>query len=279
LIRISFNLAEVEVFLACSALAIGAVIGSFLNVVIHRYPRGESVVFPSSRCPHCGHLIAWYDNVPILSFLVLGARCRSCKAPIAPRYLLVELANGLFYAAIILRTGVRIDFVLIAALVSMTIVLMYIDAEIQILPDVIDLPGIGIGVALATFGTAALGSDLVLALDWKDSVIGAAAGAGIILALAGLYYAWRRVEGMGIGDSKMLAMIGATVGWRPLYAVLLIGCVTGAVFGIATAVATRRTDLRLALPFGVFLGAAFLVILFFGEQYVFAWIPALRLGR
>src|SRR5437763_15903966 len=109
------------------AFAIGAIVGSFLNVVIHRYPREESIVFPSSHCPHCNAAIRWYDNIPLLSFLVLGARCRACRAPISWRYPLVELANALFYLALFLYTGPQVTFVLVAAVVSMTIALIYID--------------------------------------------------------------------------------------------------------------------------------------------------------
>lgn len=267
-----------ELLFSIAAFWVGAIFGSFLNVVIHRYPRSESVVFPPSRCPHCGERIAWYDNVPVLSYLILRARCRRCAAPISSRYPLVELANGLFFLALFQRTGISIDFLLLAALVSMTVALIYIDAEIQILPDVIDLPGIALGITLAVVGTAALRSDLILALNWLDSIIGAVAGAGVILGIAALYYLARRIEGMGMGDSKMFAMIGAVLGWRPLYAVLLIACVAGATFGISMALITRRKDLRFPLPFGIFLGLAFLIVLFFGD-YLFERFPVIALGR
>ena len=148
--------------LALFAFAFGAIVGSFLNVVIHRYPREESIVFPPSHCPRCNVRIAWYDNVPIVSYLILLARCRSCRMPISPRYPLVELANALFYLAIYLRTGVTIAFPLVAAIVSMIIVLIYIDADIQILPDVIDLPGIAIGIGLGAIGAGAMSSDLMI---------------------------------------------------------------------------------------------------------------------
>ena len=261
------------------ALVIGAIIGSFLNVVIHRYPRGESVVFPPSRCPRCKHHIAWYDNIPVLSYAVLAGKCRQCRGPIDLRYPLVEAANALFYLAIYLRAGLSVGAGIVAAIVSITITLIYIDADIQILPDVIDIPGIILGLLLAVSGLAAGSSDLLLALDWVDSLIGAAAGAAVILAVAAIYYAIRRIEGMGMGDAKMLAMIGAVIGWRPLYATMLTACVAGALTGGVMAVKSRRRDLRFALPFGTFLGLAFLVMLFFGERYVYSWIPVLRFGR
>jgi len=256
------------------AFAFGAIVGSFLNVVIYRYPRQESIVFPGSHCPHCNAPIAWYDNVPILSYAILGAKCRNCRAPISARYPLVELANGLFYLALFLRTGPAVAFPLLAAIVSMTIVLIYIDADIQILPDVIDLPGIVIGVALAASGAVPLDSDLSLAATLRESIIGAAAGAGCLILIAETYKLVRRAEGMGYGDVKMMAMIGGIVGWRWLFAVVMLASVAGAIVGLATA-ARSRDGLRTALPFGVFLGMAMLAIVFFGSIFV-QWLPTLR---
>lgn len=260
--------------LAFYAFAVGAIIGSFLNVVIHRYPREESIVFPASHCPHCGGRIRAYDNIPILSFLILRGRCRACRAPISARYPLVELANALFYVAIYQRTGATLAFLPLAAIVSMTIVLIYIDLEIQILPDVIDLPGIVIGLAI---GALHLGErvDMVVSESLLDSALGAALGAAILLLIALTYKLIRKTEGMGYGDVKMLAMIGAVVGYSPLLPVLFLASVIGAVSGLALAI-QRRSDLRFALPFGVFLGLAFLVVLFFGNT-LFRWYLALLL--
>ncbi|HUK36277.1 MAG TPA: prepilin peptidase [Vicinamibacterales bacterium] len=258
------------------AFALGAIVGSFLNVVIYRYPREESIVFPGSHCPHCNAAIGWYDNIPILSYIVLGARCRRCKAPISPRYPLVELANALFYLAIFLQTGPTVAFLLVAAIVSMTIALIYIDADIQILPDVIDLPGIAIGIAIAALGAMPVDAMLSTASTLRDSIIGAAAGAGVLIVIAESYKLIRRVEGMGYGDVKMLAMIGAVVGWRWLFTSVLFASIAGAAVGLAAA-ARSRAGLRTALPFGVFLGFALLVILFFGAILV-QWLPTLRWG-
>jgi leader peptidase (prepilin peptidase)/N-methyltransferase len=247
-----------------AAFAYGAVIGSFLNVVIHRYPREESIVFPPSRCPHCGAHIRPYDNVPILSYLWLLARCRACRAPISARYPLVELANALFYLAIFQRTGASWGFVPLAALVSMTIALIFIDLEIQILPDVIDLPGILIGLGMAALHFGALFPDLVLASTLLESVAGAALGGGVLLAIGMAYKLVRKVEGMGLGDVKMMAMLGAVLGWEPLLPVFLIASVTGAIVGVFVAARSER-GMKVAVPFGVFLGFAFLVVLFYGH--------------
>lgn len=254
--------------------AVGAIIGSFLNVVIHRYPREESVVFPPSRCPHCGGLIKPYDNVPILAWLWLRGKCRNCRGPIDIRYPLVELANGLFYLAIFQRTGVTLGFLPLAALVSMTIVLIYIDLEIQILPDIIDLPGTAIGLLVGALHLGALYPDLLLSKTLFESVVGAIVGSGSLLALALTYKLLRKVEGMGLGDVKMMAMLGATLGWEPLLPLLVIASVTGALVGVFVALKSRQ-GMQVALPFGVFLGLAFLVVIFFGNEISAVWFRML----
>jgi leader peptidase (prepilin peptidase)/N-methyltransferase len=250
---------------AATALGLGAIVGSFLNVVIHRVPRGESIVFPASHCPHCNTDIKAYDNVPVLSFLLLRARCRTCREPISWRYPLIELANGLLYLAIYERTGPTLGFVAVAALVSMTLVLIYIALEIQILPDVIDLPGIAIGLGVGALHLGALYPDLLLSRTFFESLTGAAVGAGMILVIRLTYQLIRGIEGMGLGDVKMMAMLGAVLGWEPLFPLLLLASLTGAIIGLALAAKTGK-GLQIALPFGVFLGLAFLIILFFGQE-------------
>ena len=246
------------------AFSIGAIVGSFLNVVIHRYPREESIVFPGSHCPHCNAAIRWYDNIPVLSFAVLRGRCRACGEGIAWRYPLVELANALFYLATFLYTGPTVAFVIVAAVISMTIVLIYIDADIQILPDVIDLPGIAIGIGAGALGLGVVNPALALSESLLDSLAGAAVGAAILLTIIGTYWLIRRAEGMGLGDVKMLAMIGAVTGWRTIPGVLLLAAVSGAVIGVPAALRSGR-GMQAALPFGIFLGIAFLAALFFGH--------------
>jgi len=246
------------------AFLLGAIIGSFLNVVIHRYPREESIVSPPSHCPECRTPIRWYDNIPIVSYVVLLGRCRSCRTPISPRYPLVELANALFYLAIYLHTGPTPGFILIAAAVSMLMLLIYIDAEIQMLPDVIDLPGIAVGVAIGALGLGTLYPALVLSDSIVDALAGGLVGAAVIIAVIGAYWLIRRIEGMGQGDIKMLAMIGATLGWRSVPGVLLLASVAGALIGVPMALRSTR-GMQMPLPFGVFLGIAAIAVLFFGE--------------
>jgi leader peptidase (prepilin peptidase) / N-methyltransferase len=263
----------VESIFAIAALALGAIIGSFLNVVIHRYPREESIVFPASRCPSCGTPIKPYDNVPVLSYLWLRGKCRSCRSPISFRYPLVEAANGLFYLAIFQRTGISVTFVPVAVLVSMFIVLIYIDADIQMLPDVITIPGVIIGAAAGALGLGALAPDLLLSLDWIDALLGAILGASIITAIILLYWLVRRIEGMGWGDVKMMAMIGAALGAKSVLPVLLLASVAGALIGLPMAM-RHENGMQVALPFGVFLGIATLGMLFFGPT-LWSWYLAL----
>ena len=259
------------------AVALGAIVGSFLNVVIHRYPREESIVFPASKCPHCATPIQPWDNVPVLAYLWLLGRCRACKAPISARYPLVELANALFYAAVFQRTGLTWGFIPIAALVSMTIVLIYIDLEIQILPDVIDLPGAAIGIAIGALHFGALYPDLLLSKTLLESVAGAMAGSGVLLAISLTYKLIRKVEGMGLGDVKMMAMLGAVLGWEPLFPLFVLASVTGAIVGLVVA-AKSEDKMMVAIPFGVFLGLAFLVVLFFGPTLWSLWMRLLLGG-
>jgi len=253
---------------SAGAFALGAIIGSFLNVVIHRYPLGESIVLPPSHCPHCKTHIRPYDNVPVLSWLWLGGRCRTCREPISPRYPLVELANALLYLALFQRTGLTIGFLPLAAFVSMLIALIYIDLDIQILPDVIDLPGVVIGLAIGATHIGAWYPDLVLSTTLLESLAGAAAGAGVLLAIALSYKLVRKIEGMGLGDVKLMAMIGATLGWEALFPLFLLASVTGAAVGILLMLRSGKGMAQLALPFGVFLGIAALVMLFFGRVFV-----------
>jgi leader peptidase (prepilin peptidase)/N-methyltransferase len=261
---------------ASFVFAIGAIVGSFLNVVIHRYPREESVVFPPSHCPHCAAHIRAYDNVPIFAWLWLRGKCRNCRGPIDVRYPLVELANALFYVALFQRTGLGLALVPLAALVSMTIVLIYIDLEIQILPDVIDLPGVAIGLLIGATHIGALAPDLLLSRTLLDSVAGAALGGGGLLAIALTYKLFRKIEGMGLGDVKMMAMLGAVLGWQPLLPLLVLASVVGAIVGLFVAWKSRK-GMQVALPFGVFLGLAFLAVLFFGNELYDVWVSLLLL--
>ena len=250
-------------FALAVAFGLGAIIGSFLNVVIHRWPAEMSIVTPPSHCPRCSNPIRWWDNIPVASWLALRARCRHCGEPISARYPLVEMANALLYAAIAMHTGLSLAFLPIAAVASMLIVLIFIDLDTQLLPDVVDIPGIFIGLLI---GWMSLGDSypLFLSSSLTDSLIGAAAGGGLLLLVAFSYKVLRKVEGMGLGDVKMLAMIGAVTGWQGIVPVLFVASFTGAIVGVIFGI-KQGSGLRVALPFGPFLGVATLLVLFFGE--------------
>jgi leader peptidase (prepilin peptidase)/N-methyltransferase len=235
---------------------LGLALGSFFNVCIGRLPAGESIVFPGSRCPSCRTPIRWYDNVPVVSWLVLGGRCRACREPISARYPIVEAATAL---AFVLQAWMFLDqpVLLVQRLVftSMLVILFGTDLETQRLPNVITLPGIPIGLAFA----------LVVPPGVMDCAIGAAGGGGVLWLLR---WAWKRatgVEGMGLGDVKMLAMIGAFLGWQQVWTVGFLASLAGAIVGIGLAVLGKRS-LQSRLPFGTFLALAAYVASLCGDQ-------------
>ena len=234
----------------------GLVAGSFLNVVIHRLPRGESVAFPGSHCPACGAPIRPYDNVPVLSWLFLRGRCRVCRAPISVRYPVVELTNALLWVAVFLRTPGWADFASGAFLCSACLALLAIDAEFRILPDRITLTGIVVGLALSFFSRVR---------SPVSSFAGAAIGAGGLWLVAFLYEKWKKVEGMGFGDVKMLGMIGAFLGPAGVIVTVLLSSVAGSLVGLLL-IAAKRGDRKMRLPFGVFLALGAIAAFFFGDD-------------
>ena len=233
------------------ALCVGAVVGSFLNVVIYRVPRGESVVKPRSHCPNCGHLIRWYDNIPVLSWLILRGRCRDCGAPISVRYPVVELVTAILTALIVSRYGLSVAMGEAVIFVWMSIALGLIDLEHQILPDVITYPAVVLGIA----GSLAGGLTTPL-----EAGLGIVVGGGIPIAVIVLYKAVRGIEGMGFGDVKYLAAIGAVLGVMGCLWVLIVAAILGALVGVGLMIAGRG-DGRTALPFGTFLAVASIVYL------------------
>jgi leader peptidase (prepilin peptidase)/N-methyltransferase len=244
-----------------TALLLGLVVGSFANVCVYRLPRRQSIVSPPSRCPSCGALIRARDNVPILSWLLLRGRCRSCRAPISPRYPAVEAANGLLWLALAVLRGPRAQTFVAMALVTALLVLSLIDLDHQLLPDAITLPGIAAGLA-ASF----LPGSPVRPLG---ALLAAAGGWLAFAAVAKAYQRLRGVEGLGQGDWKMAAMLGAFLGWPPMLLTVLLASVAGTLVGLG-AVALRGRDMRYALPLGTFLGAAGIVTVFFGDAML-AW--------
>jgi leader peptidase (prepilin peptidase)/N-methyltransferase len=251
-----------------AALLFGLVFGSFANVCIHRLPRGESVVRPPSHCPGCGRRIGALDNIPLLSFLVLRGRCRSCHGRISLRYPAVELANGLLWLALAVRLGPKPQAFVAMALVSALLVLSLIDFDHQILPDAITLPGTVVGLA-ASFLPGSPVTPLA-------SFLAAAGGFLCFAAVAKAYERARGIEGLGQGDWKMAAMLGAFLGWQKLLLTVLVASVAGTLVGLGL-VALRGRDLKHALPLGSFLGAAGIAVVFLGDA-VLTWYRGLLGG-
>ena len=237
----------------------GLIVGSFLNVCIHRLPRGESLIWPASHCAECSRPLAWYENVPIVSWLVLRGRCRTCGAPISGMYPLVELMTAVVFAGGVAVYGLTALLAVRLALASALVVLCMIDLRHRILPNTITLPGIAAGFASSWF----------LPPGWLSSLIGTAAGGGILFAIAEAYHRVRGQEGLGMGDVKMLAMIGAFLGWPLMMLTLVLASFAGSAVGVAL-LATGRGGMQSALPFGTFLALGALVAAVAGDG-VLAW--------
>jgi leader peptidase (prepilin peptidase)/N-methyltransferase len=240
------------------AFILGAVVGSFLNVCIYRLPKDESIVFPPSRCPGCGKNIRWFDNIPIISWLVLRGRCRSCSASISLQYPLVELTNGLLSLALFMRFGPSLAYIILFIFCSAMVVITFIDLEHQIIPDVISLPGIIAGFIFSFF---------IPQLGWLNSLLGILAGGGSLWLVAWLYELLTKKEGMGGGDIKLLAMMGAFFGWKAIPFIIFVSSLTGTVIGVSVMLAQKK-DSKLAIPFGPFLALGSIVYIFFGSRII-----------
>lgn len=236
---------------------LGMAIGSFLNVVIHRLPRGQSIVSPGSRCPKCGSTLRALDNIPVVSYLVLLGRCRQCAVRIPPRYPLVEIATAALFVLHYFAFGwtplLAVRLLFAAAMVA----LFAIDLEHHLLPDAITLPGIGVGLVASLF----------LPPGIRDALIGILAGGGVLWLIGEAYFRYSGEEGMGGGDVKMLAMIGAFLGWQLVIVTLVFSSIAGSVIGILLIV-TKRGGMKYALPYGTFLAIAALVASLSGAQIV-----------
>lgn len=249
-------------------LILGLIFGSFLNVCIARLPRHESIVRPGSHCPRCGAAVPARDNVPVISFLLLGGRCRSCRQPISWRYPAVELALAALWLLCWLKYGPTIEALGMAILSFLLLGLAAMDAETLSLPNSVTLPGVVLGII---YSGAVCGPSI-----WSHvrcallSAVWAAAASGILLAISGIYWLLRRRMGMGIGDAKLMALIAAWLGPAPALLVLFLASLTAAVFGIGMGVVRGRLDDAEPLPFGSFLSAAGLYAAFHG-QAILAW--------
>ncbi len=300
-----------EPILAAAIFALGLCFGSFLNVCIYRLPLGKSVVTPRSACPHCGNLIPLYHNLPVLSWLILRGKCRSCKQPISPRYLVIEVLTGLLFLGCYAHFGLTLAALKCVVLGYLLLGLIFTDAETKLLPDAMTLPGLALGIGfsllvpvndLASRIMPGMVSPVMSSeISWRlwslaDALLGAAVGASFLYGAAAIYLRARGVEGMGFGDVKLMAMIGAFLGTRLTVLTIFASSLAGSFFGLSTVLAvwikrTRRIQARgtasdisskeawrrawqsarLALryyemPFGVFLGSMAILSFLFGNR-------------
>ncbi|RWX47495.1 type 4 prepilin peptidase 1 Aspartic peptidase, MEROPS family A24A [Candidatus Electrothrix aarhusensis] len=240
----------------------GALIGSFLNVVIFRLPdETQSVVFPASHCPKCGTNLHWYENIPVLSYLALRGKCRTCKVPISLQYPVVELCMALLSLALYNEFGFSLILPFYFLFLAALLVIIFIDIHLQIIPDKISLPGILIGFASSFFNPL---------VSWQESGLGILLGGGILYAVAKGYLLIAKRDGMGMGDVKLLAMIGAFLGYQCLLYVIFFSSLTGSVVGIA-AMFQQKKGGQTRIPFGPFLSLAALSWLFFQEDILAVW--------
>lgn len=262
----------------------GTAVGSFLNVVIHRVPSGESIIFPNSACPQCSRPIKPYDNIPILSWLILGGKCRNCKKPIAIRYPLVELLNGLLFALILWQIGCNWFLPVCLIFVTAMVALIFIDAENMILPDVINFPllffAVIIRILYPLFFGANFFSDLniyplnqidgypVWLVSLAGAFLGGLVGGGSLWLVGELWKRLRGVDAMGFGDVKMMFAVGALLGWQLTLLSIFLGALSGAVIGVFLIARQKDKDLQTQIPFGIFLGIGSIIALLFGEQLV-----------
>ena len=262
----------------------GAIIGSFLNVVIHRVPREESIVFPNSRCPSCGATIAFYDNIPVLSYAVLGGRCRGCSIRISPRYPAVELLTAILFVVVTWHDGLGVALPFDLIFTTAIIALVFIDAEHMILPNVITYPGIVFAVlariAIPLFTGTPHFDDVPSLMHgtfsglpiWAVSLVGAFLGAliggGSLWLMGWTWEKLRGIEAMGLGDVKMMFMVGAYLGWRLTILTIFVGVLSGSLIGIVLMARQQERDMQMLLPFGVFLGLGSVAALLFGAQVV-----------
>ncbi|MFQ5776604.1 MAG: prepilin peptidase [Terriglobia bacterium] len=273
--------------IAALVFLVGLAVGSFLNVCILRLPRGESVIRPRSHCPRCRRAIAAYDNVPILSYLLLRGRCRHCGASISFLYPAVELLTGALFLAVYSQFGLTAQGVKATLLAAALVVLIFTDIRDRLLPDRVTLPGIAAGVLFAFWlpvedGTAALllraafGSGLpAVLLSLADALLGALLGAGLLFGLGELWYRLRKVEAMGLGDVKMMAMVGLFFGFKLTLLTLLLGSLVGTLIG-SLFILLAKKDSRYELPLGTFLGVAALVALFWGRELLSAYLSLMQ---
>jgi leader peptidase (prepilin peptidase)/N-methyltransferase len=237
---------------------LGAILGSFLNVCIVRLPKHESLIRPSSHCPHCNKPIKFYDNIPIVSYIILGGKCRFCKNPISLRYPMVEALTGLMSVALLMKYGPTVQFLLFLLFSAALLVITFIDLSHQIIPDAISIPGILFGIGASFF---------IPTVSWLESLFGILVGGGLLLFIATGYKWITGRDGMGGGDIKLLAMMGAWLGWKAIPFIILASSLIGILVGGGSGLLLKK-GLRAKIPFGPFLAIASLIYIFFGPEVI-----------
>ncbi|HUR96574.1 MAG TPA: prepilin peptidase [Pyrinomonadaceae bacterium] len=271
----------------------GASVGSFLNVVIHRVPNEESIVFPNSACPNCKTAIKAYDNIPVLSWLVLRGKCRGCGMPISARYPAVELLTAFLWVLVYWHTGLTPILPVYFAFVSAMVALIFIDAEHMILPNVITYPLFVLALLVRVifpivfaenyFSDTAFAPAIYLAgqpgwmISLFGAVVGALVGGGSLWLVGAVWKKLRGVDAMGLGDVKMMLGVGALLGWRLAFLSIFLGAFAGALIGIVVIAKQKDKDLQTQIPFGIFLGTGSILSLLFGERlidwYIRSFVP------
>jgi len=247
-----------EFVLHAYVFILGLCIGSFLNVCIYRLPEGKSLTMSRSECPACGNMIRFYDNIPVLSYLILRGHCRHCKVPIPIRYLFVELITGFCAICTFIKFGLTLEGLIYFIFIAALIVVIYIDIDHKIIPNTITLPGIPI-CFIASFA--------LTSITIKASIIGIIAGGGSLLSVAWVYKLITKREGMGGGDIKLLAMIGALIGWKGVLFTIYAASVAGTLVGIPVILLNKK-NFRFAIPFGPFLSIGAIAYIFYGEVVI-----------
>lgn len=273
-----------EIFGYVFVALFGAAVGSFLNVVIHRVPNEQSIVFPNSACPKCKKPIAFYDNIPILSWLVLGGKCRSCKEKISPRYPAVELITALLFLLVYWQIGFTAFLPVALIFAASVVALIFIDAEHMILPNVITYPllvfALAVRFVFPLFSGAAFFADVksfplnrledypVWLVSIFGAILGGLIGGGSLWLVGEIWKRLRGVDAMGLGDVKMMFAVGALLGWRLAIVSIFLGAFSGAVVGAIVVARQKDRDFQTMIPFGIFLGIGSIVALLFGEQMI-----------
>jgi leader peptidase (prepilin peptidase)/N-methyltransferase len=244
-------------------LAMGLAVGSFLNVCIYRIPEGESIFFPGSHCPKCGKKIKFYDNIPVLSFILLKGKCRFCKSQISIQYPLVELLTTILFLGAYLWQGLSLGFLSTIILGCLLIVVFFVDLKHRIIPDVITIPGIFIGLGFAL---------ITPQIKILDSFLGLIIGGGVFYLLAILGELLFKKESMGGGDIKLAAMLGAFLGWQKLFLIFFLSALLGSIIGVLAMQLSSKVKEHRTIPFGPFLALASFAALFWGEKIIKAYL-------